>query len=299
MNNRTIIMIAMVAVVMMMGTASATVHVLSEPATNFTTGTYKAGAVISVVTFGINQTGSETLDNVTVIVLDEGGGIVSNDFANLTVYTESGATAGFQLDEDLLNGTNASAVNIGTGTEIGTSTAVIGTGETTFYVVATLAAAPGDTHNFSVNLTDGGIVASTGAVTTTLLDGTAIATIDTAAPTLSSAARDTDTQINVTMSESVTALDTGSDGGFIVAKNGAPGTTYTVSAIAAGGSAEFVILTVADMATSGAAGVNVTYNATDANGTITDIAGNDLATDATGVTIAAWETTPPTLSSAA
>ena len=66
-------------------------------------------------------------------------------------------------------------------------------------------------------------------------------------PTLSSAARINDTHINVTMSEDVTALG-GEDGGFIVAENGDPLTNYTVSAIVAGGSAEFVILTVADMA---------------------------------------------------
>jgi len=45
------------------------------------------------------------------------------------------------------------------------------------------------------------------------------------------------------------------------------------------------------MAESGAAGVNVAYNATDANGTITDTAGTALATNTIGVTIAAWETT--------
>jgi len=49
------------------------------------------------------------------------------------------------------------------------------------------------------------------------------------------------------------------------------------------------------MAESGAAGVNVTYNATDANGTITDIAGTALATNTIGVTVAAWDTTAPTL----
>ncbi len=111
-------------------------------------------------------------------------------------------------------------------------------------------------------------------------------TPDTTAPTLSSAARDTDTQITVTLSESVTALGA-NDGGFMVAENGAPLTTYTISAIAAGGSAEFVILTVADMAASGAEGVTVTYTA-GGDGTITDLAGNTLSTDATGKAVAAW-----------
>jgi hypothetical protein len=74
--------------------------------------------------------------------------------------------------------------------------------------------------------------------------------------TLSSAARINDTHINVTLSDAANATTLGGeDGGFI----------------------------------SIAAGVNVTYNATDANGTITDTAGNDLATDATGVVVAEWE----------
>ncbi|MBW2632355.1 MAG: PGF-pre-PGF domain-containing protein, partial [Deltaproteobacteria bacterium] len=115
------------------------------------------------------------------------------------------------------------------------------------------------------------------------------ATSDTTAPTLISVARDNDTQITVTMSESVTALGPG-DGGFTVTKTGDT-TTYTVSKIATGGSDEFVVLTVADMAASG--GVTVTYNATN-NGTITDIAGNALETDTTGVAVA-MDTTAPTL----
>jgi PGF-CTERM protein len=96
------------------------------------------------------------------------------------------------------------------------------------------------------------------------------------------------------MSEAVT--DLGGDGGFTVAETGDPGTIYTVSEIDVGGSAEFVILTVEDMAESGAEGVDVTYNASDPNGTITDIAGNDLATNTTGVTVAAWDTEAPTVS---
>ena len=66
-------MIAMVAVVMMMGTASATVTVNTEPAADFTTGTYKADAVFSAVTFGISQGDSETLASVAVTVTSEGG----------------------------------------------------------------------------------------------------------------------------------------------------------------------------------------------------------------------------------
>ena len=388
-------MIAMVAVVMMVGTASATVHVLSEPATNFTTGTYKAGAMISVVTFGINQTAGETLDNVTVTVVDESNpdSPVPADFANLTVY------------KDAVSGTlvgTATTVNVSSATTINTGTTAIGTAETTFYVVVTLNTTPGDGHQFSVDMAADGVVTTDPTQTVATLYGAAIATIDTTAPTLtistaptspsktktgivytfkfsedvtgfaegditlnfagagagavdgssfvainastytlnldaqdetdlaalttgqtvvasvdmtaltdlagnagvgattntwtydvtaptmSSAARVDNTHITVTMSESVTSLGI-SDSGFIVAKNGDPETTYAVSAIAAGSSANLVVLTVADISGSIATGVNVTYNATATNGTITDLAGNDLAT-ATGVIVAAWQT---------
>ena len=99
------------------------------------------------------------------------------------------------------------------------------------------------------------------------------------------------------MSEAVANLGTGA-GGFTVAENDAePAVEHIVIAIAVGGSAEFVVLTVENMAGSGAAGVNVTYNAEDANGTITDIAGTALATDPIGVTVAAWDIAAPTLES--
>nr|QNT35644.1 hypothetical protein GNCGGNMO_00006 [uncultured Methanosarcinales archaeon] len=116
------------------------------------------------------------------------------------------------------------------------------------------------------------------------------------APTLSSAARDTDTQITVTMSEDVADPAAANTGGFTVAETGDPGTAYTVSAIAAGASADLVVLTVADMSASGAAGVTVTYTA-GGEGLIEDTAGNLLETDATGVAVAAWDTAAPTLDS--
>jgi PGF-CTERM protein len=114
-------------------------------------------------------------------------------------------------------------------------------------------------------------------------------TYDVTAPTLSSAARVNNTHITVTMSEAVKTLGD-ADGGFIVAKNGDPETTYVVSGIVLGGSANLVVLTVADISGSIATGVKVTYNASADNGTITDLAGNNLTTDDTGVIVAAWQT---------
>jgi len=69
-----------------------------------------------------------------------------------------------------------------------------------------------------------------------------------------------------------------------------------VSAINPGATDDLVVLTVADMAVSGSAGVTVTY-ATGVNGTVEDLAasGNALATDGTGVGIAGWDTGAPTI----
>ena len=114
-------------------------------------------------------------------------------------------------------------------------------------------------------------------------------TPDVAAPTLSSAARTNNTTIEVTLSEllDVDTITKSNDGGFTVEDASTPATTYAVTAIAPGATRNKVILTVATIAASQANEVKVKYAAT-GNGTVTDIAGNALATDATGVTIASW-----------
>ena len=160
----------------------------------------------------------------------------------------------------------------------------------------------GTTTNTIVVTFDGAAVGTDATATIDL--GTGINSVDTTtalvavedqvvadgqAPTMSSAARVDNTHITVTMNESVKNLGD-ADGGFIVAKNGDPETTYAVSAIAAGSSANLVVLTVADISGSIATGVNVTYNASATNGNITDLAGNALSTDTTGVIVAAWQT---------
>ncbi len=113
-------------------------------------------------------------------------------------------------------------------------------------------------------------------------------TSDFTAPTLSSAAKNTVTQITVTLSELglASSITKANDGGFVVTEtSGVP--TYAVASIAPGATNDLVVLTVADMTASATAGVTVTYvNA--ANGTVSDRAGNALATDATGVVIAGW-----------
>jgi hypothetical protein len=71
-------------------------------------------------------------------------------------------------------------------------------------------------------------------------------------------------------------------------------TTFAVSAIAPGASNALVVLTLAEMGAAGTSGVVVTY-AAGGNGTVTDVPSNALATDSTGVSIAAWATGRPSL----
>ena len=111
---------------------------------------------------------------------------------------------------------------------------------------------------------------------------------DVTPPTISSASRDSDTQITVTLSEACQNLAKPNNGGFTVTKTGTA-TTYAVSATAQGTDSSHVVLTVADMGTAAGAGVTVTY-AADTNGTIASAVGNALATNSIGKTITAWAT---------
>jgi hypothetical protein len=127
--------------------------------------------------------------------------------------------------------------------------------------------------------------------------GTAV-TFDEVVPTLSSAVRNNDTQLEVTLSELAIAstITKANAGGFTVTETGGVA-TYAVSAIAPGATNDKIVLTVASMTVSGNEGVTVTYTA-GGNGTVADLASNALATNAVGVVVAAWETEAPTMISA-
>jgi hypothetical protein len=187
--------------------ASAVVTVNTQPVADFTSGTYKADAVFSVVKFGITQDAGETLSSVAVTIVAEDMA-VSGDFASLKVYKEEGTNVEFQSGEDTLIGTEVT-VNVGSITTIDTGATTIGDTETTFYVVTTIAASPTDTNAFSVDVAADGIIVGTDVLTTTALDGATIATIDTTAPVMTSAIyKDTDDngtvdEIVVTYSEDI------------------------------------------------------------------------------------------------
>jgi hypothetical protein len=154
---------------------------------------------------------------------------------------------------------------------------------------ATYTMAIGDTSGtvtFSIAFSD--IYGNIGTPVTAVTGGSGV-TFDKTAPTMLSAVKDLVTQITVTLSELALAstITKANDGGFVVADTVTPATTYAVSAINPGATNDLVILTVADMTASALVGVTVTYVA-GGNGTVSDLAGNVLATDATGVIIGAW-----------
>jgi len=103
----------------------------------------------------------------------------------------------------------------------------------------------------------------------------------------------------VTMSEDMAAASVtkANAGGFVVKETGTPATAYSVSAVAPGLTADKVVLTVADMGVSGKEGVTVTY-AAGGNGTVADVGGTALATNAVGVAVTAWDLVSPTMASA-
>lgn len=106
-------------------------------------------------------------------------------------------------------------------------------------------------------------------------------------PVIERVEKTSNTSITVILSEDCTNIDKDNDGGFTVEETGNPAITYAVSSIAQGSDARHVILTVANISASSKKGVKIKYTA-GGNGTIQDIAGNIMATNDTGLTIAAW-----------
>jgi len=104
--------------------------------------------------------------------------------------------------------------------------------------------------------------------------------VDQTAPELTSATKDSETQVTITLTEDVTMYGTNPTDFTIT--DGA-GNTYTVSAITDGTvKDDKVILTVADLSTA-IGDLKITY--VNNNNEVADLSCNNLATDATGVTI--------------
>ncbi|MCE7996353.1 MAG: T9SS type B sorting domain-containing protein [Roseivirga sp.] len=193
------------------------------------------------------------------------------------------------------NGGNPSDFTVTDG--VGTTFAVTGQADGTagdtdiVLTVADLSSAVGDlTVTYTNNNNE--ISDDDSGATFAETDATGV-TIDTdvTAPTLSAATKDSDTQITVTFSEPVQT--NGTNPTDFTMTDG-QGTAFTVTAQADDTAKDTdIVLTVNDM--SGAVGdLTVTY--TNNNNEISDFGGNDLATDATGITID-LDSTVPTVSS--
>lgn len=186
-----------------------------------------------------------------------------------------------------------SSVKKNNSTVEGSATALTG-GETTVRVFFAISGTPSGVETVEIKPANGSSVYDQAGNAMSAAQTSGVKTLnDKLAPTMISATRTDNTHITVTLNENCLNLTKANDGGFTVAETGAPGITYAVSAIAQGGDASHVVLTVADMGVSAKEGVTVTY-ASGGNGTVQDIAGNAMATDGTGVAVAAWDTTAPT-----
>ncbi len=208
--------------------------------------------------------------------------------ANLALtFTQNGGTA-----------TNAviSSVKKNDSITEGSASALTG-GESTVRVFLTVTGTPNGLETIEIKpATATSVYDLAGNAATALQTSGAKTLNDKTRPTLVSATRTDDTHITVALSENSVNIAKANDGGFTVTETGTPIITYSVTSIAQGADASHVVLTVANMGISAKEGVTVIYTA-GANGTVEDTFGNPMDTDTTGVAIAAWDTTSPTITS--
>ncbi len=257
----------------------------SDSTTNITVNV--AGGVAIDINGNDNVVAAESTQTVdtlrpTVGITDDNAGTV-NDGNPEVLYT-------FEFSENV-TGFTTDDVTVTAGGIAGEFSATDGSNTYTLAVTAD----DGSTTNISLTISNADLIdanSNTMAADATDTDQA----VDRIEPTLSSAARDNNTQITVTLSELAngSSITDASDGGFVVAETDAAETTYAVSDITPGVTNDLVVLTVADLGVSAKEGITVTYSSAN-NGAVTDVAENDLATDTTGVTIAAWDTTAPTV----
>lgn len=178
----------------------------------------------------------------------------------------------------------------------GSASALTG-GETTVRMFLAITGSPSGVETIEIRPAHGASVYDYAGNAMPASQTTGVQTLnDFTAPTIVSASRTNNTELIVTLSENCTNIIKGNDGGFTVCETGAPGTTYTVSSITQGVDAGHVVLSVTDMGLSGKEGVTVSYTAA-GNGNIQDSRGNAMVTNASGVTVTAWDVAAPTIAS--
>ncbi len=257
---------------------------------SLTTGTY-------VYTRTLNGTETEGTANVLVVGTDlAGNASVSTNIGNITTdFTLPDFTTTTVVSNNATN-TLAKSGDIVTAT-FTTSEALTANPTVTFGgQTMTFSSLTTGTYVYTRTLngteTEGtaNVLVTGTDITGNLTNGTYMGSITTdfTLPTLSSGLRVSATSYTITLSELAAAasITKANAGGFVVYETGTPATTYAVSAIAPGITNDLITITVADTSASTVAGVTITYVA-GGNGTVADVTGNLLATDATGVTAAA------------
>ncbi|MEG6521916.1 Calx-beta domain-containing protein [Desulfotomaculum sp. 1211_IL3151] len=237
------------------------------------------------ITSAALDTGNAYLD----ITFSEG---VYGDSDGTTALTSSGLALTFTKNEG--TATNTAIISVKNNDNVvEDSASILAGGETTVRVFFTLTGIPNGLETIEVKPADGASIYDKAGNAMSAAQTTGAQTLnDKTPPVLVGATRTDDTHITVTLSENCTNIAKSNDGGFTVTETGTPGTAYVVSAIAQGADARHVVLTVTSLSPAVKKGVIVKYTA-DGNGDVQDTAGNILATDRTGVAIAAWYIPPP------
>jgi len=231
--------------------------------------------------------------------LGGGNGYVDVTFSE-PVYSASNGTGALTKFSFTLsfnqNGGSATNVTINNATKTD-GNPLVG-GETTVRLHLTLTGMPSGVEEIEIKPANGTSIYDAAGNPASSSENTGKLTLtEMVPPTMTGAVRISDTQLAVTFSEPVTGINKMNDGGFAVTEKGAGGINYPVTAIAQGSAPNEVLLTVADVGVSGKESLTITYSA-GGNGTIADLVGNAMLTDATGVEIAAWDTTAPFIADA-
>ena len=261
-----------------------------------------AGNVLTSDATGVVVAGWDT----TAATITSGTLAANNGYIDLVfnegVYTNNSGSGALTVGDLALTFTQNSgtATNVAissikkNNSTVATSAAALTGGETTIRIFLIVTGIPNGAETIEIKPDDGSAIYDKAGNEVSALQTTGLKNLkDKFAPTISGAAFTDNTHLTVTMSENCKNIAKTGTGGFTVYKTGTT-TAYTVSAIAQGADASQVVLTVANMGTAGRVGVTVKYTK-GTTGTIQDLAGNPLATNSTGVAIAAWDISGPTI----
>src|SRR3989338_1132302 len=175
-------------------TSTITEAVAPSELLSSSTVTAKANAVMATNAFSLIQgAGSATLNSISVVVVDPNtSGLASSSIASISLRKESGATAGFQVAQDLaVTGASTNTPAIGSPVTLTPTTPeTIGTSTVQYYIVVTIAASPTNNHSLAVNFGANYGIDNIGGTVGSALSATKKVTIDIVAPSPAPSAAD-------------------------------------------------------------------------------------------------------------